>query len=68
VTIVSLAVLVSMNAQLAQFLKVISIQLIQMLVQNVEHVLMHVRQKLSAWAKIQSEKEELLTAILNRVG
>jgi len=45
---------------------VISIQLIQMLVQNVEHVLMHVRQKLSAWAKIQSEKEELLTAILNR--
>ena len=49
-TIVSLAVLVSMNAQLAQFLKVISIQLIQMLVQNVEHVLMHVLLKQSAWA------------------
>ena len=49
-TIVSLAVLVSMNVQLAQSLKVISILSTQMLVQNVAHVLMHVRLKQLAWA------------------
>ncbi len=48
-TIVSLAVLVSMNAQLAQSLKVISIQSIQKLVQNVVLVLMFVLLKLFTW-------------------
>jgi hypothetical protein len=50
VTIVSLAVLVSMNVQLAQSLKVISILSTQTLVQNVALVLMHVRLKQLAWA------------------
>ena len=49
-TIVSLAVLVSMNVQLAQSLKVISILSTQMLVQNVALVLMHVRLKQLSWA------------------
>lgn len=48
-TIVSLAVLVSMNAQLAQSLKVISIQSIQKLVQNVVLALMFVLLKLFTW-------------------
>ena len=49
-TIVSLAVLVSMNVQLAQSLKVISILSTQTLVQNVALVQMHVRLKQLAWA------------------
>ena len=49
-TIVSLAVLVSMNVQLEQSLKVISILSTQMLVQNVVLALTLVRQKQSAWA------------------
>ncbi len=48
-TIVSLAVLVSMNAQLAQSLKVISIQSILKLVQNVVLALMFVLLKLFTW-------------------
>ena len=55
-TIVSLAVLVSMNVQLAQSLKVISILSTQMLVQNVALVLMHVRLKQLAWANTILEK------------
>ena len=55
-TIVSLAVLVSMNVQLAQSLKVISILSTQMLVQNVALVLMHVRLKQLAWANNNQEK------------
>jgi len=50
VTIVSLAVLVSMNVQLAQSLKVISILSTQICVQNVALVQMHVHQKQLAWA------------------
>ena len=54
-TIVSLAVLVSMNVQLAQSLKVISILSTLMLVQNVVLAQTLVHQKLSAWAnKLQS--------------
>ena len=54
-TIVSLAVLVSMNVQLAQSLKVISILSTLTLVQNVVLALTLVHQKLSAWAnKLQS--------------
>ncbi len=55
-TIVSLAVLVSMNVQLAQSLKVTSMLSTLTLVQNVELVQMHVRLKLLAWANIQSLK------------
>ena len=57
-TIVSLAVLVSMNAQLAQFLKVISIQLIQTLAQSVVLVQMFVHLKLFIQNKYNQRNEK----------
>ena len=57
-TIVSLAVLVSMNVQLAQSLKVISIQLIQTLAQSVVLVQMFVHLKLFIQNKYNQRNEK----------
>ena len=57
-TIVSLAVLVSMSAQLALSLKVISIQLIQTLAQSVVLVQMFVHLKLFIQNKYNQRNEK----------
>ena len=60
-TIVSHAVLVSMNARLAQFLKVTNIPSIRMLVQNVVLALMFALLKLFTWDNPSNRLYDKLT-------